>query len=95
MASNTFTRHTITGSVQHSRKGTQGRHKSGQPLATCKIIWNVTEEQKREFSELAERYGISESKLVDILVFIGKRNFLNQSPLTQAVGWTLCQQKGF
>ena len=78
MASNTYTRHTITGPRIYSRKGTQGRKPSGQPQATCKIIWNVTEEQKREFSELAERYGMSESKLVDILVFIGKRNFLNQ-----------------
>ena len=43
-----------------------------------KIIWNVTEEQKREFSELAERYGMSESKMVDILVFIGKRNYMKQ-----------------
>jgi len=78
MASNTFTRHTITGPRTYSRKGSQGRKPGGQPLATCKIIWNVTEEQKREFSELAERYGMSESKLVDILVFIGKRNYLNQ-----------------
>lgn len=78
MESNTFARHTITGPQTYSRKGTQGRHKSGLPLATCKIIWNVTEEQKREFSELSKRYGMSESKMVDILVFIGKRNYLNQ-----------------
>jgi len=78
MASNTYTRHTITGPRTYTRKETQGRKKSGLPLATCKIIWNVTEEQKREFSELAERYGMSESKMVDILVFIGKRNYLNQ-----------------
>lgn len=27
---------------------------------------------------MAKEYGMSESKLVDILVFIGKRGFLNQ-----------------
>lgn len=78
MASNTFTRDTVDGKRTYSRKGTQGRKPSGLPLVTCKIIWNVTEEQKREFSELAKQYGMSESKMVDILVFIGKRNFLNQ-----------------
>jgi hypothetical protein len=55
-----------------------GRNKSTEPLATKKIIWNVTEQQKEEFSAMAKEYGMSESKLVDILVFIGKRSFLNQ-----------------
>ena len=36
MASNTFTRHTITGDTQHTRKGTQGRkpvaNRLGKPL---------------------------------------------------------------
>ena len=63
---------------QYRRIFKTGRNKSTEPLVTKKIIWNVTEQQKADFSAMAKKYGVSESKLVDTLVFIGKRSFLNQ-----------------
>ena len=64
MASNTFTRHTITGDTQHTRKGTQGR----KPIANrlVKFSARVSTATKSHVKKQAARLGITPSKYADL-----------------------------
>jgi len=66
MASNDFTRHTITGTTRHTRKGTQGRNPIPDEFRLVKFSARVSPKTKAHVRKQAERLGITPSKYADL-----------------------------
>jgi hypothetical protein len=63
MASNIYTRHTITGDTMHTRKGTQGRKPSGLGKPKLYRLYNKTNEKLAAISEILG-YLYNENEIV-------------------------------
>jgi len=79
MASNSFTRTTISGQTQHTRKGTQGRKKIPPELRKKKFSVRITPQTEAKVLQEAKKYNMTKSaycdlalSLFDITVFVGQ-----------------------
>lgn len=78
MANNTYTRTTITGASQHTRKGTQGApHKSDELKEDHTVVIHMTKADYQKF--VGAMGSMKKSAFGRLIIFAGLESYLNQT----------------
>lgn len=78
MSNNTYTRTTITGATQHTRKGTQGAPiKADELKEDCTVVIHMTESDYQRF--IKAKGNMTNSAFGRLIVFAGLESYLSQT----------------
>jgi hypothetical protein len=78
MASNIYTRHTVTGKTTYTRKGTQGRKPMPEELRKVKFSARVTKETFARVEQQAAAHNMTASAYADLALALFDINNVGQ-----------------